>query len=112
LADPPMVQVLVDREITIEVCPTSNYLSGVIDSLETHPLVDLTRQGVLTTINTDDPLICDITLSDEIARMVEYMDASMDDIKSLTIRAARAAFLPDNERDELIRQFQGFMAAV
>lgn len=112
LEDPALVQVLVDREITLEVCPSSNYLSGIVDSLEDHPLQALTRRHVLTTLNTDDPLLCNITLSDEIAVVMEHMDITLDDIKQYMLRAARAAFLPSSEREDLIRQFQGFMAAV
>jgi adenosine deaminase len=112
LQDPAMVEVIVEREITLEVCPTSNYLSGIVDSMATHPLIDLTRRNVLTTINTDDPLICNIDLSDEIGRVMHYMDLSLEDIKQYMLRAARSAFLPPSEREELVRQFQGYMAEV
>ncbi len=112
LDDLAIVQVLAEREIMLEVCPTSNVLSGVVDELEDHPLIPLTRQHVLTTINTDDPLICDITLSDEIARVVQTMAISLSEIKEFTLRAARASFLPDGEREELVRKFQGWLAAV
>jgi adenosine deaminase len=112
LEDSALVQVLVDREITLEVCPSSNYLSGIVDSLEDHPLQALTRRHVLTTLNTDDPLLCNITLSDEIAVVIQYMDNTLDDIKQYMLRAARATFLPHSERENLIRQFQGYMASV
>lgn len=112
LEDPAMAQVLADREIALEVCPSSNYLSGIVDSLEHHPLQYLTRLNVLTTINTDDPLLCNITLSDEIATIMQHMDITLDDIKQYMLRAARATFLPSGEREELVRQFQGYMAAV
>lgn len=112
LDDLAIVQVLAEREITLEVCPTSNVLSGVVDSLGDHPLIALTRQRVLTTINTDDPLICDITLSEEIARAMQSMNISLNEVKDFTLRAARASFLPDGEREELVRKFQGWLAAV
>jgi len=110
--DPVLAQVLVEREITLEICPSSNILSGVVASMDQHPLLSLARQKVLTTINTDDPLICNITLSDEIARVVEHFNLTLDDIKQYMIRAARAAFLPQTERESLVQQFQGLMAAV
>lgn len=112
LDDLAIVQVLAEREIILEVCPTSNVLSGVVDDLSDHPLIALTRQRVLTTINTDDPLVCDITLSDEIARVMTTMNVSLDEIKEFTLRAARSSFLPDGEREELVRKFQGWLAAV
>ncbi len=110
--DPAMVQVLVDRNITLEVCPTSNVLSGIFGAMAQHPLRDLTRQGVATTLNTDDPLICNITLSDEIMIALEHMQLTLDEIKQMMIRAAQASFLPDAERAELVRQFQAYMDSV
>jgi adenosine deaminase len=112
LQDPALVQVLVDREITLEVCPSSNYLSGIVDALKDHPLQALTRRHVLTTLNTDDPLLCNITLSREIEVVMEHMEITLDDIKQYMLRAARAAFLPALERENLIRQFQNYMATV
>jgi adenosine deaminase len=111
LGDPAMVQVLVDRAIVLEVCPTSNYLSGVVSSMEQHPLLDLTSMGVLTTINTDDPVICNINLSDEILGAME-MGLSLEEVKQYTLRAARAAFLPQNQREELVRMFENQLASV
>lgn len=110
--DPAMMQVLIDRQIVLEVCPTSNYLSGVVDSMESHPIDELTRKQVLTTINTDDPLICGVNLSDEIAATMAALNLSLDDIKRYQLRAARAAFLDPSEREDLIRTFQGYMSAV
>ena len=110
LGDPAMLQVVVDRGITLEVCPTSNYLSGVVDSMADHPIQDLTRRNVLTTINTDDPLICNVTLSEEIAATMDAVNLSLDELKDYQLRAARAAFLPKGEREELVRMFQGYMA--
>jgi len=112
LDDPAMVNVIVEREIALEICPTSNYLSGIVNALTEHPMIELTRQHVLTTINTDDPSICDVTLSEEIARAIQYMSLSLDEVKGYTIRAARTAFLPRSEREALVRQFQGFFATV
>jgi adenosine deaminase len=112
LDDPAMVQVLIDRNITLEVCPSSNILSGVVDKMTGHPLTELNRRNVLTTLNTDDPLICNITLTDEIMRAVDEMGLTLDDIKQMMMRAAKAAFLPDNERTALVREFEGLLATV
>lgn len=112
IEDPAMVQVLVDRGICLEICPTSNYLSGVVDSMEEHPIHELTRNNILTTINTDDPLICNVNLSEEITATMTALDLSLEDIKQYQIRAARAAFLESDDRNELIRMFQGYMSAL
>lgn len=109
LDDLAILQVVIDRGITLEVCPTSNYLSGVVNSMQDHPIHRLTRQNVLTTINTDDPLICDVTLSQEIAATMSALDISLEEMKQYQLRAARAAFLEKSEQDDLVRLFQGYM---
>jgi adenosine deaminase len=110
LDDLAMVAVLVEREIVLEVCPSSNYLSGIVNTLEDHPLMQLTNYQLLTTLNTDDPSICDVSLSDEIAVAMRCMGLTLDQVKQFTLRAARAAFLPNEERDALVRQFQSQLA--
>lgn len=112
LEDPGMAQVIKDRNVVLEVCPTSNYYSGVVKNLETHPLIRLKEMGFITTLNTDDPAICDVTLSDEFAIAMKYMAFTLEDIKIHTIRAAQAAFLPQAERDNLVKQFHEWLAVV
>lgn len=106
LEDPAIMSVLVEREIVLEVCPSSNYLSGVVDELESHPLPQLMRQRVQTTINTDDPLVCNIELSDEFALAAQHMNLTMDELKTNILCAARSAFLPPAQRDKLVSDFQ------
>lgn len=55
LEDPAVVDLLIERGTMLEVCPTSNLLLGVVDSLEAHPLPDLQAAGLRVCVNTDDP---------------------------------------------------------
>ena len=110
--DPAMLQVVVDKGICLEVCPTSNYLSGVVDSMEAHPIEALTRNGVLTTINTDDPLICNVNLSQEIVATMEAQNLSLEDIKKYQMRAAQTSFLEPSERENLVQMFQQYMSTL
>jgi adenosine deaminase len=106
LEDPGIVNILVEREVVLEVCPSSNYLSGIVASLDTHPLSVMNQQHLLTTLNTDDPSICNVSLSEEIALAMEHAGLTLDDVKAAILRAARSVFLPAVERDALVRQFQ------
>ena len=100
---------LIERGIVLEVCPMSNVLSGVVPTLREHPLARLTQEGVWTTINTDDPSVCDVTLTDEIAYAVENGLMLEADIPDYTLRAAGAAFLPQQECDDLVATFNGWL---
>ncbi len=63
--DPDTLLLLKERNIHLELCPTSNWLTGSVKSLETHPLPELYRAGVSISINSDDPHLMNIDLVDE-----------------------------------------------
>ncbi len=100
-----IIHVLMERGTVLEVCPSSNVDSGVVNDMKAHPLQQLARMDVITTINTDDPLISNITLSEEIHRVMTHMGLTLDEVKSQILNAARAAFLPEAERDQLVVKF-------
>lgn len=111
LEDPGIISILLERGVTLETCPSSNVDSGVVESLEAHPLRELHMQNVLTTINTDDPLISNITLTDEIVRAVEQMAFTLDEVKQMILQAAKSAFLSESEREALVTRFENWFAA-
>jgi adenosine deaminase len=112
LEDKSVCELVVERGIVLEVCPTSNLHSGVVDNWSMHPLGPLYRQHVLTTINTDDPLVSNITLSNEFEQVIANLSFSLDDVKQQILTAAGAAFLPDSERTALVAKFETWLAAV
>ena len=85
-----------------EVCVTSNYQSGVVGSLVEHPLPRMFEAGLKATVNTDDPSVSRITLSHEYQHVCEELLVPMDVLKNSVIDAARAAFLPDDDKQELV----------
>lgn len=107
--DPALMSVLKDREIVLEVCPSSNVDSGAVAGFQQHPMTKLIEAGMLVTINTDDPLVSNITLSEELARAATHFGLTLDDLKHHTLVAANAAFLPDEERKALVKQFENWL---
>jgi adenosine deaminase len=104
--DSRVVQLVRERRVTLEVCPTSNMQSGVVSELKQHPLIDLTYLGVPTTINTDDPGISNITLTDELVLAHLGLGLTLPIIKSNILNAAYDAFIPDHERAALVTEFR------
>ncbi len=104
-----LMEWVIQRQVTLEVCPTSNVHSGVVADWSQHPLKCLLSSGVSTTLNTDDPLISDIVLSDELIQAVDQMALTLDDIKAQILNAAHSAFLPDSERTALAQRFAGWL---
>jgi adenosine deaminase len=104
--DMKLVAELRDRQIPIEVCPTSNVCIGVYPTFESHPLPRLMDEGVIVTINSDDPPMFSTTLTDEFYKAAQTFDFSEDILWSLTLNAANAALLPDDKKRELIRRLR------
>jgi adenosine deaminase len=107
--DSRVIQLVRERGTTLEVCPTSNMQSGVVAQLEQHPLIDLEYLGVNTTINTDDPALSGITLTDELMLTHVGLGIPLDKIRHNILDAAKAAFLPHDERLRLIKEFRNNM---
>lgn len=110
--DERLVDELIERGIALELCPTSNVLSGIVAALPQHPVHDLTVRGVTTTLNTDDPLVCNVTLSQEMLLTAQAFNLSLDDLKRYMLRAARHAFLPIDERQRLVDTLQALYATI
>lgn len=100
--DSKVVQMVRERQIACEVCPTSNVQSGVVRTYEQHPLRDMYQVGLLTTINTDNTSVSGITLTEEYLQVMRYLKLTLDDIKQHVLNAARASFLPAAEREKLV----------
>ncbi|MEP7290987.1 MAG: adenosine deaminase [Chloroflexota bacterium] len=107
--DAALIDLLHERGTVLEVCPTSNVQSGAVADFDVHPLFPLYRQGVKTTINTDDPLICNVTMSEEIAQVMRTMPLTLDDVKQNIMTAAQAAFLSPDKRAALVAQYQTWL---
>lgn len=100
--DPDLVERLAREQVPLEVCPTSNVVTGVVASLEQHPFPALWQAGVNVTVNSDDPPYFDTTLTDELRHAARLADLTTGDLAELQRRAARAAFAPDGVRQRLI----------
>jgi adenosine deaminase len=102
LEDKNVVAMAGERGTPFEVCLTSNFQSGVVAGLDDHYLPRLLAAGVNVTLNTDDPSISGITLSDEYGMACEILGLSRPALRQRILAACQAAFLPDAERQSLV----------
>lgn len=91
-----------DRRIPLEMCPTSNVQTGAAPSIERHPLRLLRQLQFRVTVNTDNRLMSQVSLSSEFALLVREFGYGWSDIEWLTINAMKSAFAPFDERLRLI----------
>jgi adenosine deaminase len=104
LEDAALVAHLRERQIPLEVCPTSNVCLAVAPSLEAHPLPRLMAEGLYVTLNSDDPPMFNTTLTREFEVCAETFGWTEDTLRQLTLNAAQAALLPKDEKAALTQR--------
>ncbi|MGZ0711473.1 adenosine deaminase (plasmid) [Coraliomargarita sp. W4R53] len=95
-----------DREIPLELSPSSNLQTGAVaawgETLEDHPFDLLYQLGFSVTVNVDNRTMSGTSLTRELALLAETFEYGLDDLEAFQLNAAAAAFLPTEEREELI----------
>lgn len=109
--DPALMRALQERDILLEVCPTSNLHTGAAESVEAHPLRELVVAEIPLAICTDDPAISRITLSDEYTFALEMSGLSRPKLYDSILDGARASFLPPDEKVALVAQLSQELTA-
>lgn len=98
---PSVMDLLAERSVAIESCPTSNVQFSMVPSYQAHPLPMWLDRGLLVTVNTDDPGISGIDLPHEYRVLREEMGLGEDEMRQLQRNGVEAAFLTDEERAAL-----------
>lgn len=91
-----------DRRIPLELCPTSNVNTGVVASIAEHPIGMLKRLRFRVTVNTDNRLMSNTSMTDEFLQLRDAFGWDLDDMEWVTINAMKSAFAPFDERLTLI----------
>lgn len=105
IGDPALVEELIERGITLDLCPTSNLQAGTVANLASHPLPALLRRGVGVTISCDDSTISNTSLSEEMYRCHTIMGLTLREIWRCNVHALRSAFVDEPTRERLIGEF-------
>ncbi|MDE0376063.1 MAG: adenosine deaminase [bacterium] len=93
-----------DRNIPLEQCPTSNVHIGAVPSISAHPIGRLFDLGFHVTVNTDNRLMSGVSLPGEFDRCCQAFGWSWPEVHRLTTNAMEGAFLPADQRREIISQ--------
>ncbi len=93
-----------DRRIPLEMCPTSNVHTGAVPSIEEHPIDLLRRLRFRVTVNTDNRLMSNVTMSSEFATLVRVFGFDLSEMEWLTLNAMKSAFLSFDGRLRIISE--------
>ncbi len=98
----PLAQYVKDKRIPLELCPTSNVDTGAVPTLSDHPVRHFLAEHFRVTVSTDDRLMSDITLSEELRRLSAAFGLTLADVERLQINAMKSAFVDYDQRVALI----------
>lgn len=101
---PETMNLLKERKIALEICPSSNIFLGLFKDMASHPLPKFMEAGIQLSINSDDPPFMSTTLAEEYRRVqkaYQYSDAEMQNISKMAIESA---FVDEDTRKQLLAQ--------
>lgn len=93
-----------DRRIPLELCPTSNLQTGAAKTIAEHPIGLLARLRFRVTVNTDNRLMSQTSMSNEMTQLVEAFGWNLGELQRITINAMKSAFIPYPERLAIIEE--------
>ena len=102
--DEELMHVLTERQVPLELCPTSNLRTGAISGLASHPLRVYFDRGLMITLNSDDPAMFATSLNEEYTLAQQQFDLSDEHLRELTRNSFEASFLPAERKLELLNR--------
>lgn len=105
IKDDRIFDYVVNHRIGVESCPISNWHTGSVKSLDEHPIKLFLERGVRVSINTDNRLCSDTSVTEEILAVIEHLDLSMKHVRKLLLNGFKSAFLPFEIKTRMIDAF-------
>ncbi len=113
-SDPKLMDYLLERGITVEMCPVSNVRTGVVSSLERHPIRTFFERNFKVTVNTDDPSMFGTDMNNEYLELHRRLNFTIPELFKLSLNAVDSSFLPQEQRidmrESFIKEYQRLLA--
>ncbi|MCQ9626856.1 adenosine deaminase [Cetobacterium somerae] len=90
-----------EKNIVLEMCPTSNVQTKAVDSFEVHPILDFHKDGIKVTINTDNRTVSNTTLTKECHVIKDNFNIDLDIYKNIYFNSVNAAFIDCQTKENL-----------
>ena len=108
--DPDLIEELAYRQIPVEICLTSNVRTGVCPAIAEHPVKNYFDQGLMVTLNTDDPALFGTSLASEYQLAQQTFGFTDEHLRELARNSFEASFLPAEKKLELLSLFDAAVA--
>ncbi len=107
IKDEVLMDYLRDNRIPLEICPTSNVITGkYVKKIKNHPLKEYFLRGIIVTINTDDPVLFNVELTDELMNLCLHLGFKFSDIIEIIKNNLYASFLSKAQKNEYWENFK------
>ena len=103
--DAELMEVLSQRQIPVEICMSSNLRTGCVSDLQQHPVRQLFNDGLLVTLNTDDPAMFHTSLNREYELAQDLFEFTDEHLRELARNSFEASFLLAEKKVEMLEQF-------
>jgi aminodeoxyfutalosine deaminase len=103
--DPELIEELSERQVPIEICVTSNLRTGCCAELAQHPVRRYFEQGLMLTLNSDDPAMFRTSLVEEYALVQEAFGFTDEHLRELARNSFEASFLPPEKKIQFLNLF-------
>ncbi|MEL3971130.1 adenosine deaminase [Rossellomorea oryzaecorticis] len=100
-------RVVKDKQIVLEICPTSNVQTKAVSQFRDHPLYEFHREGIKITINTDNRTVSDTTMTKEFNVVWNQFDMSDEDYRDIYKNSVEASFAADEVKEDLKKYLLG-----
>ncbi len=103
--DPELMKYLLERGIAIEMCPVSNLRTGVVSSLQRHPIRNFLERGLMVTVSTDDPSMFNTDMNNEYLQLHRRLNFTIPELFKLSLNAVDSSFVPRERRIKMRESF-------
>ena len=106
--DASLVKLLIEKQIPLTVCPLSNVKLRAVKNMQEHNILKLLRQGVLVTVNSDDPAYFGGYVNENYEAICDNLDLSKEELKTLASNSFKASFLSDERKKHFINRISQY----
>ena len=103
--DPELIQVLKERQLGIEMNPVSNFRTGVVNSIQDHPIREFFDKGLLVTVSSDDPSLFHTDLNNEYIQIHKHLGFTIPELFQISMNGIETAFIDDSKKTSLRESF-------
>ncbi|MBS7620152.1 adenosine deaminase [Candidatus Bathyarchaeota archaeon] len=104
--DPSLLGFIKKQGITIEACPVSNVKTGVVPSINQHPIRRFYDEGLSVSVNSDDPSMFRTDMNQEYLQLNRELGFTVVDLFNISLNAVASSFLPETQKRRMIEEFQ------